>query len=324
MATLNKLGGGKKSLEAWGDSIKLLSDSKSSHDHDHDARQVNSYMCVGVKLPKQMHWSLAEALEQSSSRNSTLAMVIVMKGLYYATLFDWAPVKECNDALDHLSRQGLSFGLDGLCLYLKAVYHQGVGNLGEALRLFDDPRFAIEKAQAQPDSGRRMEPLLCVLAGLNALLIMENQHVRDEAKARDLSEKLRVVCAEHIDSEIKAAWNLCLAASIHSPPAVAELKRHIQLSLSGAQASGNQHCLAIALNMLRFKLFDGVVGSQAIKSAKAGSAQAKRSRNVLWMSVADGLLASSHELSGPEEQVECAKARDLAVQHATEAWERTQ
>ncbi|KAK4122120.1 hypothetical protein N657DRAFT_681933 [Parathielavia appendiculata] len=73
-------------------------------------------------------------------------------------------------------------------------------------------------------------------------------------------------------------------------------KRHIQQSLSGAQQTSKTQYLSMALNIMRARLFEYMVGEQAIKSAKAGSAPARKSGNVLWMSVVDGMLAQSFEM----------------------------
>lgn len=57
-----------------------------------------------------------------------------------------------------------------------------------------------------------------------------------------------------------------------------------------------------------------VVGAQAEKSAMAASAQAQRSGNMLWMSVADGMLGHCFELNGKpvEAKITMDKARGMA------------
>jgi hypothetical protein len=46
------------------------------------------------------------------------------------------------------------------------------------------------------------------------------------------------------------------------------------------------------------RFFANVVGAQAEKSALAASVQAQKSGNVLWRSVADGMLAQCYEVNG--------------------------
>jgi hypothetical protein len=69
------------------------------------------------------------------------------------------------------------------------------------------------------------------------------------------------------------------------------------------------------------RFFANVVGNQAEKSAKAASFQAKNSGNVLWMSVADGMLAQNYEVQGKkfEAQVKLEEANMLAQQAMPES-----
>ena len=61
-----------------------------------------------------------------------------------------------------------------------------------------------------------------------------------------------------------------------------------------------------------------MVGEQALKSALAAARQAQRSGNLLWKSVADGMLAQSYEVQG---QREVAKREwDKATKEASDAF----
>jgi hypothetical protein len=69
---------------------------------------------------------------------------------------------------------------------------------------------------------------------------------------------------------------------------------------------------------MRSRLFENVIGEQALKSAMAAAKQAQRSGNVLWQSVADGMLAQSYEVQGHHQQA--AHEWEKATREAQEAF----
>jgi hypothetical protein len=244
-----------------------------------------------------------------------------MMGLRYATLSDWAKVKERLHYLERLKpSQGI---LELYSLYLSGTYYQGTANLALALGVFEDPRFSLGLAKSEGASERQLEFQLSILAALNRLWILQEPSHRDDRKTAELAEQLKTQCEQNPDPEIKTAYNVAMAAIQKTPPlSINQIKRHIQSSLNGAQNTSNTHFTSIALNTMRCRLFENVVGEQALKSAKAGAAQAKRVGNLLWMSVADGMLAQSYEVQGA--MVEARTARESGIRLANEAFTKTQ
>jgi hypothetical protein len=152
---------------------------------------------------------------------------------------------------------------------------------------------------------------------------MQEPTQTDDTETTELVDLLRPICEDNPDQEIRTVYNLILASIQMSPPlSIHQVKRHIQQSLSGAQQTSNTQYLSIALNIMRCRLFENVVGEQALKSAKAGSAQARKSGNVLWMSVAEGMLAQSFEMQGA--LAEARGVREVGTRLANEAFEKTQ
>ena len=177
--------------------------------------------------------------------------------------------------------------------------------------------FALDTSSGLKLPKGRFESDLAILAALNRIWIMQNPQHIDEAKVQELVDFLTPICVDHPDKEIKTACNLALSA-IYSPAlSIHKAKGHIQLALSSSQETSNSHHLSISLNVLRCRLFENVVGLQALKSAKAGSTQAKRGGNILWMSVAEGMLAQSFEMQGILDEAKSAMV--TGTQHANEA-----
>jgi len=84
--------------------------------------------------------------------------------------------------------------------------------------------------------------------------------------------------------------------------------------LSGARTTANTQFLCITLNVMCNRFFSNVVGAQAEKSAMAASVQAMRSGNILWRSVAEGMLAQCYEVQGKhtEAQATLEQAQSFA------------
>ena len=250
---------------------------------------------------------------------SNYAQILI--GLQAATLSDWRKVKTCLDALG-TAQQPEGF-LDVLNLYLTGVFKQGTAKLGEALAIWKDPRFAMDRNGIPQNNTSHIASELCVLAALNRIWIMQSPAHSHDGETAQLLDFLRPLCEDNPDLDIRIAYNLVLASITLDPPLpINQVKQHMKLSLNGAQNTSNTHFLSIALNIMRNKLFENVVGEQALKSARASTAQAKKSGNLLWMSVAEGMLAQSLEQQGLKEEAE--KTREDGIRLANEAHLRTQ
>lgn len=264
---------------------------------------------------------LPEALKQAEWAIELACYAHILTGLQASTLCDWAKVKTCLQAVRE-TQYAPGF-LDVLTLYLEGVFYQGTAQLDKALEIWKDKKFEMDWSGAPNSTGSRIGTELSILAALNRLWIMQEPTQTDDAETAELADLLRPICEDNPDQEIRTVYNLALAAVYTNPPlSINQVKRHIQQSLSGAQQTSNTQYLSIALNIMRCRLFENVVGEQALKSAKAGSAQARKSGNVLWMSVADGMLAQSFEMQGALE--EARKTHESGMRLANEAYAKTQ
>ena len=247
----------------------------------------------------------------------------VLTGMQAATHCDWAKVQECIIKIKPLRPPaGL---LANTAAYLSGAFLQGMGRLDEALAVWKDPRFRIA-ANAKPGRTNAEQPYrpdlqLSILAALNRIWIMQDPRYQDDQETMDLVATLRPLCEDSSpDTETSKVWHVVLASCEFQPPLSGiQVKGHIHQSLN--QTGNTQLCLSIALSTMRQRLFESVVGEQALKSAKAAAAQARKSGNLLWMSVADGMLAQSYETQGFAS--EAAQALRSGVRLANEAVVRT-
>ncbi|KAJ3955639.1 hypothetical protein N0V92_007821 [Colletotrichum tropicale] len=269
-------------------------------------------------VPKLSGWSLQGSIEQAKWRTEMFCYLQALTGLYFATHSQWSKVEQCVAQLQQAITPAVNDIFNIFSLYLSGVYHQGTGDLETALILFEDERLDLLAGFGGPSGKKPAYMELCILAGLNRLWILQDPAYRDSVTSTELLDKLRGHCIEHQDPDIRTAFNLVQAtAQTNPPPSMHQIKTSITNSLNGSKVTGNTHCLAIALNIMRYRLFDNVVGEQALKSAKAASTQAKRSGNLLWMSVADGMLADSFEVQAMFADAEAA--RQTATEYASYA-----
>ncbi|KAL2262475.1 hypothetical protein VTK26DRAFT_1206 [Humicola hyalothermophila] len=290
-----------RSSSIWGEAVRLLEESKH------------------VSPPQ----TLPEALKQADWARELACYAHILTGLQASTLSDWAKVKSCLQTVQESKPHPRV--LKVLTLYLEGVFYQGTARLEKATEIWKDSTFEMDWTGAPKNGASRIEMELSILAALNRLWVLQEPNQRDDAEAAELIDLLRPICEDNPDQEIRTVYNLVLS-SINLGPnnalSINQVKRHIQQSLSGAQQTCNTMYLAIALNIMRARLFENVVGEQALKSARAGSAQARKSGNVLWMSVAEGMLAQSYEMQGALE--EARASREAGVRLANEAYAKTQ
>lgn len=264
--------------------------------------------------------SLQESVRQTKWRTEVFCYLQLLTGLYCATQSRWGAVDKCVAKL----QKAASADVDEICglfaLYLAGVYHQGTGDLETALLLYEDPRLDLDANLCETGGRKPAKTEISILSALNRLWILQSPSYMDEMTSTALLEQLGTVCTSHQDLEIRAAFDLVRATVKTNPPAsMLTVKQSISLALSNSQKTSNVHCLSIALNVMRSQLFENVVGEQALKSAKAASAQARRSGNLLWMSVADGMLAQSQEAQG---QFLAARAtEESATKYANHAFQ---
>lgn len=259
------------------------------------------------------------AIEQASWQAEVKRYVYALIALISATRTQWSKVHDCIQKIEALSPKPEGGRLGLLVLYVTGVYYQGTGDFSRALQIFSDQRFAIPAAGTDESNPGTPPPEVALLAAMNKIWIMQDPAHRDDGEVTELTEKITPYCSDHADVDIRTAFNLMQAALQTEPrQSMQTVKKHIQVGLKWAQGANNTQLLAVALNLMRSVLFENVVGDQAVKSAKAGRQQAHKAGNLLWMSVADGMLAQTEEMQGQVDEAE--RLRLDGTRYANEAF----
>lgn len=212
----------------------------------------------------------------------------------------------------------LSSALDHLIMYISGVYYQGVGDLDAALQIFRNEKFHIPPEPQSQHFSRSVDQVnhdFSLLAALNTIWILQESSRKDRRANTAMITKLTPYCERHPNRDIRTAFHLVVATAETEPVTLLyKIKSELKLAMEGAQIAANTQFLCITLNIMCSKFFMNVVGSQADKSARAASVQAKRNGNPLWKSVADGMLAECYEVNG--KKAEAYAALTQAQRHA--------
>jgi hypothetical protein len=137
-----------------------------------------------------------------------------------------------------------------------------------------------------------------ILAALNSILILRDPKHPEHHKIGAILDSVQESCVSSTNKYIQAAYNL-VRATIHPDDELSiKRKEYLQHAFQSATSITNNQITCIALGFMSWKLFSGVVGAQAEKSAKASRATAQKAGNGLWVSVADSLLADTLEREG--------------------------
>jgi hypothetical protein len=231
----------------------------------------------------------------------------ILLALLAASHCDWDVVKQTMAKIEAQTASSKQTPLKLLSLYLSGVYYQGTGDIQTALRIFGDAQFNVT-----PGSGARAgQSEIALLASMNRLWIMQDPSCRDDQATLDLVEVLQPLCANHANIELRIAWHNVAASLVTEPPRqLNQRKQHLHAAIAGTKITGNFLGAAITLCIMRSRFFENVIGEQALKSAMAAAKQSQKSGNLLWQSVADGMLAQSYDVQGhrPEAAQEWEKA----------------
>lgn len=290
--------------------------------------------------------SLQEGLAHENWRETIVCYLHILIGLRSAMTTNWPKVMQCIDGLEkNLWPQNSTLVL--LTKYLSGVYEQGTGNIDRALEIFSDAAFDISSlATSEASRPPQVELHFRILATLNRIWIMQSPRHRDDAVTTTLLDHLRALLdggsGDGSDDRQQAttmeeqgvynAYKLVLAtvdgtlssgfgsgkagiASESTTPVprvpMAQVKKHLSTVLSTGRETGNAFFLSLALSILRLRLFDQVVGDQALKSSRAAVQQAKKVGNRLWMGIAHALYAASLETESRYD--EAAEERATAI-----------
>ncbi|RYP24552.1 hypothetical protein DL765_000572 [Monosporascus sp. GIB2] len=259
--------------------------------------------------------SLQDAMKCAGWRREVKCYLEILRGLHFATSNQWAEVKKCVEQLEMIVKPSLKGILGAYSLYLSGVYHQGTQDFDAAEEIYSHPSLSLEAYDAGQGSRKQAELEVSLLAAFNRIWIMQHPAYQNNKVTLDLLDQLRALCPDHPNREIRTIYHLVLAAAKTVPPVpMTTVKTHISTALNSAKALGDIQTSSIALSLMRAKLFQNIVGEQALQCARAASQQARRSGNLIWMSVADNMLAQSLDVQG--HAAEAQNVAQAAVNHA--------
>lgn len=197
--------------------------------------------------------------------------------------------------------------LDLLIQYLDGIINQGIGQLDNALSIFQRPCFSLPAKSVTSSPPTHID--LAILSTFNSILIVRSP----SHPSYSLLPTLLLSLEQHLPrinstKPLLSAYNIILATSSHPAPTIVKTKQYLQLSLQAAKAVSNNQLMCITLNFMSYKFFKGVVGEQAEKSARASENLARKGMDGLWKSVSAGVLGDTLEMVGRVEEAE--KIRD--------------
>ena len=216
-----------------------------------------------------------------------------------------ATLKEMQKNLE----EEVTFPIEAFILYLEGMICQGTGDTEGALSRFSNPLLAVRSA-TQPSMTRD----LSVLAALNCILIIHLPTHPQHSRLPSFLSSLEGLNKATQSRNIRAAYFLVLSLQANTQHEQLKTKENLSKVLSESKITANNQLMCIALNFMTEKFFRGLLGDQSLKSARTAVNMARRQKNDLWTSVADGLLAESLETQGmgaEAEQVR-AEARQIA------------
>lgn len=312
-----------RSNEFWREGLKILETCKWN-DLKEAATAAGLTFYPGDQstegIPYGPPVSLHTAIRQRTWRTEGQTYLCVLLGLLAASHCQWAAVKDYMDKLEPLMSEETPPTLRLLSVYLSGVYYQGTGDLTTALNVFSNECFT--SAQGGGHGLKVGQQEVALLAGLNRLWIMQHPTCRNDADTADLIEQLQTACTNHWNLELRTAWHNVMAALVTEPPQqLNQQKQHIQAAMGGSKVTNNLIGSAVTLCIMRSRFFENVIGDQALKSARAAAKQAQRTGNVLWQSVADGMLAHSYDVQGQRE--ESRQEWEKATTEARDAFNRS-
>ena len=268
-------------------------------------------ICEG---PQREHSKVPKSIALASSQQTWREHMTCYMRLYLAFTLcartSWSAAKEQQAKIEASvgSMVNTPEPLLLLTVYLEAVIYQGIGNLMEALSLYQS---SILSLPAPPEQRSRSQISLdiSILSTLNTILIIRSPSHPQNHLVPSLVSNLELLCLQNQNHQICSAYHLVAATT--SSDTILLTKQYLQSALQASKQTDNKHLMCMVLNFMSWKFFRGVVGEQAERSARASQNLAQQCMSVLWMSVSAGLLGDTLEVAGRNEEAERAKQSGL-------------
>ena len=187
-----------------------------------------------------------------------------------------------------------------LCSYLQGVIYQGSGSLSIAFDCFAAEQLKIP-APCRSSSITQTHLDVSLLAAMNALLIIRSHTNPLHRHRADLLSSLEPYCSRTQNRAMSVAYNIVLATS-QDTDTITHTKDCLNKAVHAVKGNANTSVACVTFALLNQRLFAGVLGTQAEKSAQVTYDMAKRSGDKLWTSVASGVMANMHDVHSRTQQ----------------------
>lgn len=278
----------------------LLSGFACMYNNSVDGK-AEAFLNEGLKLSKAVQEPLTQSLTASSLRLHSQTSIAVALQLTLAFAYcgrsGWA---EAPKVIQELHRTIASLDTDpdewttSLTRYIGAMCRHGEGELEEALELYSAPKLTFTATRKDATALRDLQ----ALATLNSILIrrhLNNGHVMEDDT---LLADLQSYCLQHPDKAFAAAFYVIKSTSHVNESTIIKVKQQVQAAVTAARTALNNQLLCIIMNIMTHLFFNGIVGDQAEKSARAGRTLAKKTQDELWLAVADKMYGETLALAG--------------------------
>ena len=247
-------------------------------------------------------------LDQSPYANREVTfwcnMLVIHMRLYLVFLLcartSW---QEAEDHLAKVTKQlphNVSKDIKLLCSYLQGVICQGSGSLTMASDCFAAEHMKIP-APSQSSSVTQTHLDVSLLAAMNALLIIRSSTNPLHRHRADLLSSLEPYCSRTQNRAMSVAYNIALAIS-QDTDTITHTKDCLNKAVHAVKGNANTSVACVTFALLNQRLFAGVLGTQAEKSAQVTYDMAKRSGDKVWISVASGVMANMHDVHSRTQQ----------------------
>jgi hypothetical protein len=249
-----------------------------------------------------------------------LGFIRCFKGLWQAANDTLAEVSVFSEGLGDLFPVNMRCAL----LYLRGVILQGTGNLTGALQIYQSPLFDLTPQQSpSPNISSASNQIInsyfadsdvtrnfSILAAMNSAFIIQPPTHPHHNRLSSLIKTLDPAVQSCGNKYIQAHFSLLVSVLSGTTLTV---KQYLKSAMEAGKAIGSAQTTALSLIYMQEALFKGVVEEQALKCAKAASAQTKRWGEPMWMHVAAGLEAQSLEINGFEDDAARRKSEAGAM-----------
>ena len=196
-----------------------------------------------------------------------------------------------------------------LSAYLEAIIHHGIGNLDQALTLYQSDLLSIDTFRKTLHPSQMHQDIALLSAIKIILIIHSSSHLRHD-ELSTLLAFIEPLCIRNPNYQIQSLYYL-LRASMSSSSTILKTKESLHLALQRAKQSENKQLMCIVLSLMSWLFFRGNVGEQAAKGASASQTLAHKCMDGLWISVAAGVLGNTLEAAGRMEEAKVAREDGL-------------